>query len=137
MNKNEWITTFMKNLDAHCDEETRTQLMLSCGRECARHVSIKLAEASKGDVNKLISKLAKIIGNENCYRENDSVHLTYNKCLCKMVNKGPEKLPDTYCICSKGWLLEMFETAAQKPVKVEILQTIKRGHPSCKFIVKL
>jgi predicted hydrocarbon binding protein len=137
MNKNEWIITFMKNLNAHCDEETRTQLMLSCGRDCARHASITLAETSKGDVDKFISKLAKIIGKENCYRESDSVHLTYNKCLCKMVSKEPEKLSDTYCICSKGWLLEMFETAAQKPVQVEILQTIKRGHPSCKFIVKL
>lgn len=137
MNKNEWITTFMKNLNAHCDEETRIQLMISCGRDCARHESIKLAETSKGDVDKFISKLAKIIGKENCYRESDSVHLTYNKCLCKMVSKEPEKLSDTYCTCSKGWLLEMFETAAQKPVQVEILQTIKRGHPSCKFIVRL
>jgi predicted hydrocarbon binding protein len=36
-----------------------------------------------------------------------------------------------------GWVLEMFETVAQKPVRVELVHSVKRGASSCKFLVRL
>ena len=111
--------------------------MESCGRDCARRGAIKLAESCKGNVEKMIATLAKSLGNENNYIEGDEIHIGWNKCLCELVDKGPDRLSDTYCLCSRGWVLEMFETAAQKLVKVEMLQTVKRGDPCCKFIVRL
>jgi len=135
--KEAWITALMKNMDEQLDEQTRTKLLESCGRNCARRGAISMAEAGKGDVAKLVQSLAKFLGKENCYLEGTEVHLTYPKCYCELVAEGPDRLSDTYCNCSKGWVLEMFETVAQKPVKVETLQTIKRGAPSCKFLVRV
>jgi hypothetical protein len=135
--KEKWITSFMKNLEERLDEKRRTELMIACGRDCARREAIGMAKSCKGDVDALVKKLARILGKDNCRRQKDQVHLTYTKCFCKLVNKGPARLPDAYCICSQGWVMEMFETAAQKPVKVQILQTIKRGAPSCKFVASL
>lgn len=135
--KEDWITSLMQKLDSQLDEQTRVKLMESCGRDCARRGAIRLAESCKGDVEKLVKTLAEYLGKENSYIEGSVIHLGYSKCLCDLVAEGPERLSDTYCICSRGWVLEMFETAAQKPVKVELLQSIKRGHPSCKFLIKL
>ena len=135
--KEAWITALMKNVDEQFDEKTRSKLMESCGRDCARRGSIRMAESSKGDVGKLVQALAKFLGEKNCYIKGNVVNLCYNKCYCEFVAEGPERLSDTYCECSRGWVLEMFETAAQKPVKVELLQSIKRGAPSCKFLIKI
>jgi len=46
-------------------------------------------------------------------------------------------LPASYCLCSVGWVLEMFEIVAQKPVRVDLVQSVKRGASSCKFLVRL
>jgi predicted hydrocarbon binding protein len=135
--KEAWIITLLKNMDEQFDEKTRAKMMESCGRDCARRDSIQMAESSKGDVGKLVRSLAKFLGDKNCYLEDDIVHLEYGKCYCELVAEGPERLSDTYCFCSRGWVLEMFETAAQKPVKVELLQSIKRGASSCKFLIKV
>jgi predicted hydrocarbon binding protein len=135
--KEAWIVALMTNMDEQFDEKTRVKLMESCGRDCARRGSIRLAESARGDVGKLVQSLANILGKKNCFMDNNVVHLGYDKCYCELVAEGPERLSDTYCNCSRGWALEMFETAAQKPVKVEVLQTIKRGAPSCRFLVRL
>ena len=135
--KDNWITSLMKNLEKQFDEKTRTKLMESCGRDCARRGAIQLAESCKGNIEKMVKTLAEGQGKENAYIKRDVVHVNLNKCHCELVAEGPDKLPDTYCYCSRGWFLEMFETAAEKPVKVELLQSIKRGASSCKFIVRL
>lgn len=135
--KEGWITSLMKNMDEQLDEETRVNLMEACGRACARRWAIRLAESCKGDVKKLLDTLAKHLGKENSYIEGNIIHLGYNKCLCHLVAEGPERLSNTYCNCSRGWALEMFETASGRPVKVELLRSIKRGHPSCQFLIVL
>ena len=131
--KEKWITSLIENIDKQLDEKTKKELMLSCGRECARRGAIHIAESCNGDVDVLVEKLERIVGKENCVRKDDKVHLKYPKCFCELVADGPKRLSDTYCICSMGWIHEMFETVVQRPVKVEALQTIKRGASSCKF----
>ncbi len=136
--KEDWIVSLMKRLDEQLDEKTMLRLMESCGRDCAQRSSVRrLAESCKGNVEKLVKNLAGFLGKENNYIEGKVVHLSYSKCYCELVAGGPERLPDTYCHCSRGWVLEIFETASGKPVQVELLQSIKRGAPSCKFLVRL
>ncbi len=135
--KEAWVTTLMKNLDRRFDEKTRSGLMEACGRDCARRGSIKMAEACEGDVGKLVKSLAAILGEKNCSIKGNVIQLSYDKCYCELVADGPERLSDTYCHCSKGWVLEMFETAARTRVRVEVLQTIKRGATSCRFLVRV
>lgn len=44
--------------------------------------------------------------------------------------------PALYCQYSLGWVLEMFETVLQKPVRVQLVQSIKSGTSSCVFRVE-
>ncbi|MCP4727005.1 MAG: hypothetical protein GY863_18340 [bacterium] len=135
--KEEWIKSFLKNLDEQFDEKTRINLLESCGRDCAKRGAIQLANSCKGDLKKFVDTLANSLGKENNYIDGDSVHLGYSKCLCHLVDKGPERLSDTWCNCSRGWVLEMFETVTGKKVKVELISSIKRGHDSCNFIINI
>jgi predicted hydrocarbon binding protein len=132
-----WVKNLTDSMDAHLDEETKVRLMESCGRACARSGPIRSAEACQGDLDRLLSTLAKWIGKENVQKEGDAVHIVYTKCLCHLVADGPPRLPDTYCYCSRGWLKEMFETVVGKPVDVHLLESIKRGAERCSFTVGL
>lgn len=135
--KEDWIRALLENMEEQFDKETRIKLMETCGRDCARRGAIQIAESCKGDVDKMVKTLYGIpnLQIEKC--DDNQYLVTYGKCFCELVSSGPERLPDTYCECSRGWLLEMFGTAAEKSTKVEIVQTIKRGADACRFIVKL
>jgi len=135
--KEEWVTTLMQNMETQLEPAKRIDLMEACGRACARRNGsfLKLAESCQEDVGKLVAKFAEFLGKEENYLQDGVVHLSYPKCYCELVADGPERLPEVYCHCSEGWIKEIFETAARKKVKVQTLQTVKRGAPSCKFLV--
>lgn len=136
--KEAYILTLMENMEKQLDEKTRVKLMEECGRACARRSGIaKFAEKYKGDVKKFVDNMAEKLGQENISIEGDTIHWGYPRCFCELVAEGSTRLPDVYCHCSVGWVLEVFETVAGKPVKVELLQSVKRGAPSCQFLVRL
>jgi predicted hydrocarbon binding protein len=132
-----WVATLMQVMEKDLDEPVRSGLMESCGRSCARRSPMmKTAQSCKGDVGKLVKALAGILG-EGSTMTGNIIQLRYPKCYCELVADGPDRLPDVYCHCSEGWVKEMFETAAQKEVQVETIQTIKRGADSCKFRITI
>jgi len=132
-----WIRSLVGHMDARLEEGQRTVLMESCGRECARRGAVKMAEPFKGNVDGLLAELEKHLGKDHAAREGDHAFLQYDQCYCPMVAGMEEKLSGTWCQCSRGWVLEMFETAAGKPVKVELLQSILKGDPVCRFKIGL
>ena len=132
-----WVVNLMESLDAHLDEETKATVMESCGRACACGGAISSAEDCTGNVDKLLSTLEKWIGKGNARRDGDVVHVVYPRCLCHLVANGPERLPDAYCLCSRGWLKEMFETVLGELVEVDLLDSVKRGADQCGFTVRL
>ena len=135
--REEWLVLLLKNIDEQLDKKERIFLMESCGRDCAGRGSTKLAATCRGDVPKLVDSLKKIIGEGGAKLTGNEVSITYDKCYCPIVNSIKPPLSDIYCYCSRGWLLEVFGIAAEKEVEVEILETIKRGGKSCKFIVRV
>jgi predicted hydrocarbon binding protein len=131
--RNEWVKSFLKNLDAGFDEAGRIRMMESCGRDCARRGATRMAESFKGNVDGMITELSAQLGKENIKREGRMVTLVYPECYCPMVSRITERLSDTWCNCSRGWVLEIFGIAAGKPVEAKLVQSIKRGDPLCKF----
>lgn len=133
----EWLKALLENLDSQFDEATRTKLMEACGRACARRgAAAALAKAAGGDLDKLVVAIGSLVGPENARREGSAVRLRYTKCYCPLVGDGPDRLSNTYCHCSRGWALEVFGTVTGKPVRVELLRSIKRGDPICEFLIR-
>jgi len=136
--KEAYILTLMQNMEKEIDGKTRTRLMERCGRACARRGSLyDRARELKGDLDGFLKAMAGVLGKENVVRNGDVITWGYPRCFCELVAGGPARLPDTYCLCSVGWVHEMFETVSQKPVRVELLQSVKRGATSCKFLIRL
>lgn len=133
-----WIQSLMENLDAQLDPQARTRLMEACGRACARRAALaSLAKSAGGNLDKLLSALGRHVGKENATRDGNLVRLTYPKCYCPLVAAGPPRLSNTFCNCSRGWVLEVFEAVTGKPVAVELTHSIKRGDPDCRFVIRV
>ena len=134
----EWVKNLIENLDARLDEKTKTELMESCGRACARGGPAQAARECQGDLAQWLATLTKWHGGEeHVQKDGDVVRLVCAECLCPLVKDGPARLPDMYCNCSLGWMREVFEIVTGQPVEVELNESIKRGDERCRFTIQL
>jgi hypothetical protein len=134
--KEAWIVSLMGNMEKSLDEKTRVKLMEACGRMCAQRGGLfKTAAAYKGRLAEFVRVMAAEFGPDLVSLDGNTVNWGYGRCMCELVAAGPERLPDTYCHCSVGWVKEIFELVAQRPVAVKLLQSVKRGAGCCKFVI--
>jgi len=142
-----WAKRMMDNIDAELDEPTRVRLMRANGRSCFRGAYQK---PFPGGVDAFIEQVKKWDGGDPppIRREGDIVYFDYVRnpaglkvadgwCLCPLVERGPEGLSGTFCECSVGYVAEMFSGIVQKPVRVELLESLKRGGKGCRFKIHL
>ncbi len=141
-----WTGRFMRVLDERLDEATRRGLMEANGRACAMGAYGPPDPAKKVGVDEFVAGLAKHVGPENARREGDVVFFNYKQnpaglsledgyCLCPLVEDGPAELSPTYCHCSVGYVAYLFERNLGRPVRVELLESVRSGGKACRFAV--
>lgn len=142
-----WAKRMMDNLDKEVDKPSRVRLMQANGRSCYLGSN---PPQFQGGVDAFVEGIKKWAGAgpSPIRREGDIVYFDYVRnpaglkvsdgwCLCPLVEKGPEGLSGTFCECSVGYVTEMFSGIAGKPVRVELLESLKRGGKGCRFKIHL
>jgi hypothetical protein len=141
-----WAARFMRVMDERLDEKTRQGLMEANGRACAMGAYGPPDPAKHVAVDDFVAGLARHVGPENARREGDVVYFSYKGnpeglrvsdgyCLCPLVEDGPADLSPTYCHCSVGYVAYMFERNIGRPVRVELLESLRSGGKACRFAV--
>jgi hypothetical protein len=149
----EWVKGAMDRLDKLVDEKTRIQVMENCGYTCAS-VNKRVIENAKARRKKYKStdefleaeqrkpmKGTKLLRKENILYQSYTPQLFTRpmRCYCSLLRGLPpdEKISLTYCHCSKGFVKKFWETVLEKPVKVELIQSVMSGAPECKFAIHM
>lgn len=136
-----FLSKFVEKEEAGLNRETLVKLMVERGRACCRALEFrqKLLRDSQGNVDKLVELMGAIVGPDNCRREGDRITLIYpsGKCGCGWSPKREPTADDPYCECSRANNQLLFETVAGKPVRVEVVESPRRGGARCRFIVDL
>ncbi len=145
-----WIKRFMNVMDKNLDENTRKRIMENCGKECfcSAHSEVKWPNQGIETVDLFLQQMETLFGKENAYRDGKKIFYNYVQnpkglkiedgyCLCPLTEDGPEGLSPTYCICSTGYVKEMFERMMGQPVEVELLESLRRGGKKCKFLIHI
>lgn len=133
-----WIHSVIKLMDQELKKEDIGRILEQCGRGCAHGCGmverIQKANPNPENVDEVIRTLqqpeffgGRISKGDDCF------YTTCEQCYCPFVNDNIQDIPGSYCECTKGWTKQVFETAFQRPVAVEIEQTIIRGADSCKM----
>jgi hypothetical protein len=141
-----WTGRFLHVMDERLDEPTRRGLMEANGRACALGAYGPPDPGKTASVDELVAGLAEHVGPENARREGDVVYFSYKGnpaglrvadgyCLCPLVEDGPADLSPTYCQCSVGYVAYLFERNLGRPVRVELLESLRSGGKACRFEV--
>jgi hypothetical protein len=135
-----WLSDLFAAMDEDLDQETKVKLMAACGKGCFARHSFKtdIARDGKGDVDKLLAAYKR---NFEVWREGDRVHVRFGEvvkeCYCPAARYHPARPGDMHCECTRATHQAIFETALERPVKVEIVETVRRGAKTCHFIAHL
>ncbi len=132
-----WLKRFMDVFDEELDQATRNRIMERNGQRCFIAAYGSRKQTDPAFLDEFLKK-------RGIRREGNDIYFDYVQnpkgmkvasgwCLCAFVAKGPDGLSGTYCQCSVGYVREMFSQIAGKPVKVELLESLKRGGKSCRF----
>lgn len=136
------VKEVMKKFDqAVPEEEKRYNVMQTMGNYCFINFFAKTAEdvksKSKG-IADAIQNLNNLMGGEHFKLESNKVYSTLNQCFCQIGVKETEvPISKTYCNCSLGWMKSLFKTLLDKPVEVQILESIVSGGKACRFVINL
>ncbi len=140
-----WTKRFFDVVDSQLDEAARRRLMEEQGKRCFLG-SLKGRPVKTVTVDQLIEALNK--GEPCIRREGETLYFNYVQspqglrisdgyCLCPLVEDGPPGLSKTFCYCSVGYVREWFSMMLGRPVKVELLESLKGGGKSCRFKIAM
>jgi hypothetical protein len=124
-------------IDTEVDPTVQLKLLQACGRGCYRRHKFKqdIAAAGKDDPEKLIAAYRK---NFRIERDGGLVHIFYgDHCYCLAAHNRPGRRNDLHCECTRATHQTIFETALARPIKVELLETIRHGGKTCHLVAHL
>lgn len=135
---NNWLSDLFEAIDQEVDPAARVKLLEACGRACYRRHSFKheIAAAGRNDPEKLIEAYRK---NFIVEREGSRVHIRYggNKCYCPAARNRPARPNDLHCECTRASHEAIFEAALGRRVKIELVETVRRGGERCHLVADL
>ena len=135
-----WLNDLLDTAETTLDREAQIKLIEGCGKGCFNRHQFKkdIAADGKGNLENLVKAYDR---NFEIWKENDVVHIRYGKvskrCYCPVANRRPIKENDIFCECTRMTHQTVFETALDRPVKVEVLESLRRGGKTCHFAVKV
>ncbi len=141
-----WAVRFFGVLDANLDEPTRKKIMMASGKACLLAWQKETNQKPRQAVTlERFTQLMKERKSADYRIEGNVIYFQYssaaetglpspdNHCLCPMVETKPAGLSATFCLCSLGYVKEMHEQIFRKPVDVELVSSVLRGNPRCRF----
>jgi hypothetical protein len=144
-----WVTRLVGVLDSNLDESTRAKVMLANGHACAaNYLDHEGGEVRPAKFEEVVAKLKASGGNEAMRAEGSVIHFQFvqnyqgkdapeSACLCPLVESKPAGLSPTYCLCSVGYIEEIFGRKFGQPVKVGLVSSVLRGGKRCAFTIQL
>ncbi len=135
-----WLADLMDAIDKETDESVKLRLLGACGRACFERHEFKRnwAIRGRGDVDKLMAALE---ANFEVWREGDLVHIRYGAvskgCYCPAARYRPARPNDIHCYCTRATHQTVWETALGRPIRVDVVETVRRGGKTCHFLVHL
>jgi hypothetical protein len=140
-----WWKNAVEILENEVGVDKAMEIMRTCGSKCCglgqRKTAKRLMKESSSleDFIERVSKYEVKEGELEYKLINDNIIIgKHNKCFCGQVKESKESFRNkTYCQCSVEFNKQFFEAAFEKPVHVELKQSIISGGDFCEFEIKI
>jgi predicted hydrocarbon binding protein len=120
-------------MEEQLDDATHGRILQALGRECARDYG-PLFDRYRGDLQGFLAKIKTAWVERTDYNEKTGVLSIIGRpapCACPLVKAS--RTPAGFCDCTLGWQQAAFSTVLDKPVFVEITESVLRGGSRCSF----
>ncbi|MCK5147356.1 hypothetical protein KAR48_11405 [bacterium] len=140
-----WWKNSIENMESELGKIKSITIMNACGEKCCgkgqRKTARRLMNESKS-VEEFLDKISKygVKEGELEYRlvDGNTIIGKHNKCFCGQVKQSKVKFKnDIYCQCSVAFNRQFFQAAFNKPVEVELKQSILNGADCCEFVISI
>lgn len=141
-----WLTRFFTVFDENLDPATRKKIMMANGRACYLNWIQETNQQIKPITMERLKAFIASERNDGSYQmEGDTITFQYmsaaetgqaageGTCLCTLVESKPAGLSSTYCLCSVGYVKVMHEMLLDRPVEVELVDSVLMGGKRCIF----
>ena len=120
-----WVENMCRALEDHFDKEEIIEIRKDCycdenGRLQVANMVAVLNESGAG-----------------WYMEGKVLYTKMFVCECPMLEQGRIHQSLTWCHCTAGYSKALFEHIFERPVEVEVLQSIKQGFDYCLMRVEI
>jgi effector-binding domain-containing protein len=58
-------------------------------------------------------------------------------CFCPLIRDCIDDTPEIFCNCSAGWPKQLWEGVLERPLKIEVVQSLTKGDNTCEFAIHL
>jgi len=141
-----WLVRFLDVLDTNLDAATRQKIMMANGRACyINWITETNQQIRPVTLDQMKQWIDKNVKDGSISYDGNVIYFQYmsaaetglpsqeGQCLCSLVETRPAGLSSTFCQCSVGYVKEWHDRLFGKPVEVELLTSVLRGDPRCKF----
>jgi predicted hydrocarbon binding protein len=140
-----WWSAAVERLEKGVGSEETKNIMNLCGARCCGQGNRKTAKRLKDESKSLEDFLTKASNYEvkageieYSLKDDSTIIGIFNKCFCGQVKQTKEPFKNkTYCQCSVEFHKQFFKAALEKPIEVELTQSIITGADYCKFIIHI
>jgi len=134
----QYINDAISLLENTQEKEAVINALKSCGNMCISNNIIERAKKiyqESENIDAFLQLLNKYqIGGGHLRAHNGRITGEYHTCYCE-IPKQVENMSPVYCYCSVGWYERFFSSVFNKPVTVNIIDTILNGNDKCVFEV--
>jgi hypothetical protein len=142
----QWTKRFLEVMDDTLEEPARKKLMMANGKACHREylksIGRKItpvpfekwvAAVKERATDGSIQVDGRVIQFQYLSSAETGLPAAEGTCLCPLVETKPAGLSCTYCLCSLGYVKDMFEQTLGTKVDVELVDSVLKGGKRCKF----
>lgn len=135
----EWIAVMLKSVADSTNKATQRTILKR--NALVHYNSLKMDQVLDpyiGDMAKFIIFLEKEWSWKIGYNPETGVLLAdenKNYCVCPMINSENKDVSGVICYCSEGFAELMFSKVSGRPVKAEVISSVRRGDATCIYKV--
>ncbi len=132
-----WTQSICAALELNFDDDTIKSIRMdcACGPDAGKINRLKKLYHSCGSIEAFAEKATALQQGYEMKYDGQSLYLLYPQCYCSCVKKINQLLSKTWCYCTLGYTKKMFEGILERPIDVELVDSVKMGGERC--IIKI
>jgi len=135
-----WVETVMERLVDKVGKAKAKEILQECGRTCIKGMNFIVKAAKAAAKKKLtpaqfVEEMQKKYKGSSFFELKDDHTIIAGRYKCYCMVKAAKKTfkESTYCECGAGGMQQFIQIGLNRPVEVEMLETVISGGKTCKF----